>query len=367
MTLFKHTIVPEKVKNFFEKSILSDRLAHAYLFYGNEGAGKEAFAFELAKALNCENESERPCNTCPPCIKISKHQHPDIKFIFPTSKQITAEKQKSIIQEKAANPFCAPDVSGHLNIAIDIIRQLKNEAKYAPYEAKKRFFIISGAEYLSREAANSFLKLLEEPPHDLYIIMITNDFHTLLSTIRSRCQSVFFPQLNDGQIMQIIEKYNPVQEDIKPLIRISQNNIKKTLNLLKENSAENRRLIYEFLRAVAGNNLLKVSEIINLIAQKRDRAYAANFLNLLVLWIRDSWHYLITGSSADFINIDYDEQITKFADFFGNSDFSKIINTIEEAQFAISRNAHPALTLTNLAVFLQDQFIKKMNPAVEAV
>ena len=72
MNYFQDYPIQEKVKQRFVKSIINNRLAHAYLFYGSEGRGKEAFAIELAKAVNCDNENENPCNTCASCQKISQ-------------------------------------------------------------------------------------------------------------------------------------------------------------------------------------------------------------------------------------------------------------------------------------------------------
>ena len=83
MEFFKEIGIQSSVIERFSNGLKTGRLAHAYLFYGPEGGGKEAIAFEIAKALNCENEVTKPCNECPPCIKINQLKHPDIKFIIP--------------------------------------------------------------------------------------------------------------------------------------------------------------------------------------------------------------------------------------------------------------------------------------------
>ena len=72
MDFFQDLTIQTVVKERFSKNLENDRLAHAYLFYGPEGAGKEAFALEIAKALNCQNETTKPCNQCPACKKIIK-------------------------------------------------------------------------------------------------------------------------------------------------------------------------------------------------------------------------------------------------------------------------------------------------------
>ena len=71
MHYFENLIIQNKIKSFFKKVIQNDHLAHAYLFHGNKGTGKVAFALELAKTLNCINPENKPCGECPACLKIS--------------------------------------------------------------------------------------------------------------------------------------------------------------------------------------------------------------------------------------------------------------------------------------------------------
>ena len=81
MNYFSKFGIQQKARNHFRNSLLNNRLAHAYLFYGPEGTGKDAFALELAKTLNCKDGETRPCYTCPSCQKIAHFNHPDVHFI----------------------------------------------------------------------------------------------------------------------------------------------------------------------------------------------------------------------------------------------------------------------------------------------
>lgn len=364
MNLFGQSFAQNRIKTIFSQSITSDRLAHAYIFYGSEGSGKEAFAFELAKALNCSSSEQQPCNNCPPCLKINHLNHPDVKYIFAVSKQTSTDEMTQFYKIKAANPYLVLPITGHRNLSIEIIRELKNEAKYAPYEAAKRFFIISGAEYFSREAANSFLKLLEEPPDNLIIILITDDYHALLDTIRSRCQPIYFPQFSDEQIQQILERFSPTDKDVVPLIRIARNNVKKIFEMLDSDYNEKRQLIYGFIKSVAADNILPISQTVDQITQKRDKNYVVELLDLLILWLRDALHNLILKDRNDLINIDYAESIEKFSIFFQNSNLEKLIEIVEQTMFDLQRNAHPALTLMNLAIQMKNE-LKPLAPEKE--
>lgn len=366
MHYFTQSIIQARVKDFFTHSIESSRFAHAYILYGAQGRGKEAFAFELAKVLNCTDAENRPCNSCPSCIKINNLSHPDIKYIFPVSKQLTSEQEAEIIRSKAKNPYLPVSVPGHLTISIEAIRALKNEAKYAAFEATKRVFIISGAEYFSREAANSFLKLLEEPPENLVLILITDDIKMLLDTIRSRCQPVYFPEFSDQQIIEILEKHSADIPNVESLVRISQHNIKRIYQLMHSEHEQMQQSVYDFIKSIAAQNFYSVSTIIDSLTQKRDKNILLEFLNLIILWFRDSMHFLALEDSSDFVNLNFEEQIKNFADYYRHIEMEKVIGLAEQARNHLNMNAHPALTLTNLAIEMKNVLTQK-KPIREAV
>ena len=365
MEFFTKGIVQDRVKSFFAKGIESNRLAHAYLFYGEAGRGKAAFAFELAKVLNCAATDTVPCNECPSCIKINNLSHPDVQYIFPVSKQTRTETITEILKQKVKNPYSSIDIEGHKNIPIEKIREFKNEAKYAPNEAKNRFFIIDECEYFSREAANSFLKLLEEPPKDLMIILITNDRNALLDTIRSRCQPVFFPAFNDEQIQTIVNKYQPVDVDIVSIIKIAQNNLLKVFTLIASDSDEKREYVLKYLRALAANQMLDLADVIDFLCQKRDKNYIIDFLDLLILWIRDAFYSQLMDENCEYINVDFKEPIEKFSNYYKHVNMDAIIELVETAIRDINRNAHQSLTLTNLALQINDQLVLRSTPEKE--
>ncbi len=358
MKYFTQAVIQERVKEFFIHGIENDRLAHAYIFYGPQGTGKEAFAFELAKTLNCSSEIYRPCGECSSCQKISSLGHPDIKYIFPIKKNTPADDIIDLIKDKSKNLYAPMALSGHVNIPIEMIRTLKEEAKYAPYEAEKRFFIISGAEYLAGPAANSFLKLLEEPPKNIIILLITDQIDSLLDTIRSRCQPVFFPGFTEDEIITIVKKYMDVDDTIVNTISMAQNNVKKVFELFYTDTLSDFELVYNYLKSLARGNFLEVSKIIDEMTKKRDKRYSLEILNHILLWFRDSFHYTLTNDNSNFINKNYSDQIMKFANYYKATDYHCIVNHIEEAQRDISGNAHAALTFFNLAIRIKDNLLK---------
>ncbi len=354
MEYFNRIVVQERIKTLFNNSIANGRLAHAYLFYGGEGRGKEAFALFLAQALNCTSQEHRPCGSCANCQRIAHFNHPDIKFLFPAPKNLKHEQAKQIIQTKIKNPYAALPLVGNKNISIDSIRELKEEAKFAAFEGGYRVIIITGAEYFSREAANSFLKLLEEPPEKFLIILISSTLHSVLDTIRSRCQPVYFPEFNDEQIEQIVAQYETVEQDLKPIIRMAHYNLKRIFQMLHADYSEQKQWVLAFVRALAVENYFHINELLDSIQGKGGQQTHLELLNLLNGWFTDALHLQLDEQYPRLINIDLQESLRKFSRSFPQMNVNQIIERIEKAYLAIEGNAHPMLTWLNLAIEIHD-------------
>ena len=211
------------------------------------------------------------------------------------------------------------------------------------------------------------VKLLEEPPDDLMIILIANDRNALLDTIRSRCQPVFFPAFSVDEIKSIVNKYHPIDFDLVPVIKIAQNNLIKVFKLITSDSNEKREYILKYLRALASNQMLELASVIDFLCQKRDKNYIIDFLDLLILWLRDAFYYQLMNEDCDYINVDFKEQIEKFANYYKNVNIDSIIDLIEQAIRDIERNAHQSLTMTNLALQIKEQLLLRSVPEGELV
>ncbi len=149
-----------RVKEAVLSAISANRIPHAIIIEGEAGLGKHTLAAFLAKAAVCESEN-RPCGMCDNCHLADVSSHPDIITI-------SAEKGKK-------------------SIKVDAIRELRSNAYVKPHKAKKKVFIINGADTMQEESQNALLKVLEEPPSDILFILIAESKHRLLATIISRC------------------------------------------------------------------------------------------------------------------------------------------------------------------------------------
>jgi len=140
---------------------LEQGASHAYLFSGPAGVGKSQAALALAAGLAC---GDGGCGVCSTCRRVQEGLHPDVEVIAPEGNFIRKEE----------------------------ITDINLHAAYRPYEARAKVYVFLEADRFNAEAANAFLKTLEEPPGHVHFILVTDHPERLLPTIASRCQSVTF-------------------------------------------------------------------------------------------------------------------------------------------------------------------------------
>jgi DNA polymerase-3 subunit delta' len=170
------------------------RLPHALLFAGPNGVGKNAFAAWLAQFLLCVNPSEdgQPCSHCQGCRLYSAGSHPDLHVVQP---EATYKSSGTLLAQYALRYPPAEkskDSKDSSVIRIDQIRALIDDAQTRPQIAACRVIVLSPADSMNVNAANSLLKLLEEPSPDSYLILVADHPARLPATIRSRCARMEF-------------------------------------------------------------------------------------------------------------------------------------------------------------------------------
>ncbi len=162
------------------RSIAAERDTHAYLFTGPHAIGKTTLARALAQALECTG-TQPPCGECAACKKIARDRHPDVQIIdgVPVGYKF---------DEKTPPPPPRANDWERRILKIDQIRAIQHDVARAPFEGRWRMIILRRFEEANEEAANAFLKTLEEPPKHTRIILTARDVSLLLPTIPSRCQ-----------------------------------------------------------------------------------------------------------------------------------------------------------------------------------
>ena len=168
----------EKNKELLKQIIESNNIAHSYMFIGQDSIGKFLFAKEFAKAILCLSQEERPCDNCKSCIEFSTNNNPDFNIIEPDSG----------------------------SIKIDKIRELVQKVYEKPVVSSRKVYIINDSECMTKEAQNSLLKTLEEPPEYVTIILVTSNDNLFLPTIKSRCTKVVFNKLANEELSNVLKK-----------------------------------------------------------------------------------------------------------------------------------------------------------------
>ncbi|QBG46597.1 DNA polymerase III subunit gamma/tau [Verrucomicrobia bacterium S94] len=159
-------------------AIETDRVAHAYMFVGSRGTGKTTSARILAKALNCEKgPTPYPCDQCDSCREVM-----------------------------AGNSLDVIEIDGASNNGVDQVRDLRDNARYAPARGPYKIYIIDEVHMLSTQAFNALLKTLEEPPEHVKFIFATTDVHKVLPTILSRCQRFDLRRISVQDIVDRLRK-----------------------------------------------------------------------------------------------------------------------------------------------------------------
>jgi len=175
--------------------LLSDiqSLPHAMLMAGPKGLGKLAFAQALAARLLCEQDRHGmaadglACGRCSSCVWLTSDNHPDFRLIQPEDSDESGEEGAEEAQTRSTGRK-----SGRGPIRVDQIRALTDFVYVGSHRHGHRVVIISPAESMNLAAANSLLKILEEPPIGVYFILVSSSWRRLIATLRSRCRVVSF-------------------------------------------------------------------------------------------------------------------------------------------------------------------------------
>ena len=209
---FNDVVGQEHITTTLKNQILNNRIAHAYLFCGTRGTGKTSTAKVFAKALNCLNLIDgEPCNQCEMCRKINEGLAIDVTELDAAS-----------------------------NNGVDKIRDIIDDVKYPPQEAKYKVYIMDEVHMLSTGAVNAFLKTLEEPPRNVIFILATTDPQKLPITILSRCQRFDFKRINNAEITarlrKIVNDQNVLADErsLNLIARVSDGAMRDSLSILDQ-------------------------------------------------------------------------------------------------------------------------------------
>lgn len=349
---FDDVIGQHHAKGILQRALEHNRVPHAYLFTGSEGIGKEATALEFAKALFCKSEDvDKPCDACSNCRRIASFQHPDFTFIFPSSAK-SIEEERAVLDSMMENPYKRKKPWASPTIGIEQIRELRRQANIMPLEGR-RLVLIAEADKMTIPAANSLLKLLEEPPDTMHLILTAAKVNSMLPTILSRCQEIRFGPLTDNELERtLVEKIKVQPERARLLARMSQGNFTRALEWMDESFGQSREAAISFLRTCLKNPMAQV-ELVEEMVKKYDKKQIRDVLMLMLVWFRDALLLSEGETEQRLVNIDQLEILQKFLGAFETIDFYAAGAEVEKSMAMIDRNIQINLILMVLMIKLQ--------------
>ena len=201
-------------------ALAQGRFPHALLFVGPEGVGKKTFALKVAQALLCERNPETaldPCELCPQCLQIKAGTHPDLL-------QVARPDEKH-------------------DLPIKVIRDLCIDLGLKPMHGHRRVAIIDDADDLNDEAANAFLKTLEEPPPGSALILIGTSSEAQLDTLISRCRVVRFEPLPEPELAALLVEQGVTNDpnEAARLARLGDGSVSRARGLAEPSLEQFRR------------------------------------------------------------------------------------------------------------------------------
>lgn len=330
----------ERIVEELKRAAARGRMPHAFLFGGPEGVGKRLFATTLAQALLCEQHAEavlEPCGECFSCRQVAAGTHPDVLAIArPEDKH---------------------------ELPIDRIRQLCAELARTPMRGVRRVAIVDDADSLSPEAANAFLKTLEEPPPGAVLFLIGTAPELQLDTIRSRCRVIRFEPLAESDLIAVLTEQHLVedQKEAARLAKLAEGSVGRAVGLADPDFDQFRRkLIDELARGFDPPGLSRRVEVFVNEASKESaprRTRATLLIGELARFLR-SGLWRSCGLDPPCPDLDDRRAAAKLAERVDPDGFCRLAERCIEAEYHIARKAHVGLSLDALFHELGE----RMNP-----
>jgi DNA polymerase-3 subunit delta' len=364
---FKDIIGQQEIKQRLTESAGKGVVAHAQLFCEQGGTGVFPLALAYARYLNCANPSDTDsCGHCPSCAKFNELAHPDLHFVFPiVSKK---EKKKEVCDDYLPEwrAFLKKQVYFGMNEWLEAIDagnsqaiiyskesdEIMRKLSLKIYEAAYRILLVWLPEKMHSTCANKLLKIIEEPPANTVILMISEEPDTVLGTIRSRAQRINVRGIRQDDMTEaLINKEMLEPEAAKEIARLSGGSYLKALEFISLNE-ENEFYLEQFkemMRNSWARNVKGMKTSADLLAGI-GRERQKNFFSYCQHLIRENFMYRFQSGELNYMNRKEAEFAVKFASFVNERNVFELMDELAKAERHIIQNVNAKMVFFDLAL-----------------
>ncbi len=330
----RNIIGQDKALRILLGTLKRNRVPSSVLLSGDSGIGKRLAAINYAKAINCLEPADFDCcDKCVSCRKIDSGTHPDVLVVtLDNVEEVLSLKEKT---GKDKNRYEYP---------IEAVHKIEEMLYLSPYEGRKKIIIIDDADAMNINAANAFLKTLEEPPPDSLIILVSSSPDSLLDTIRSRCINVrFYPLPVDGCREVISKNIDSKNIDFVLNLAMGRPGLAVSRDFIKEN---------EWFTGLLNNMIYEKSK-----DAWSDKGEIRAWLDMAFILLRDMAIYKITERQSDLISGNRQWAIGN------NQKIKDILNSYQDMQQVrglLDFNLNKSITWNYVASIIKNIFIKEL-------
>lgn len=346
---FSAIVGQERAIGYLKRILTEGKVPHAYLFSGISGIGKTTTALAFAQALNCLEPSRgEACGHCVSCRQMAGGNFPDLEIIRPEGRVIK----------------------------IDRIRELIRRIGLKTVSGRYRVTVIERAEWMTTEAANAFLKTLEEPPPGNILILNVAEKRDLLPTVLSRCQKVPYRPLPADVIAAWLGREHGMSEDTATVLaRLSEGSLGRAARMAESGFSTQREAHVENLLSLFKQQRTEILATALRYAQEEKKAARAGgereagLYGVLGLWkacFRDMLLLRVQGSSGLLVHGDQAETLQKVAEPYTINHLVESLFVLDRAQRDLLRARNLDLVMETTLLALNEIFRRRENHRIGA-
>lgn len=328
MAGFKDVIGHEHIIEHLKNAIAMDKISHAYILNGPDGAGKMMLAEAFAAALQCEKKGTEGCMECHSCKQAASHNHPDILYVH-------HDKPNTISVD-------------------DIRTQINKDVMVKPYSGPYKIYLVDDAQKMNQQAQNALLKTIEEPPSYVIILLLTTNADAFLPTILSRCICLDLKPVQDELIRKyLMKEYQIPDYQAEVSVAFAQGNVGKAIRLASsEHFKELKDSAVQILKRIKEIDIYEMGEAVKQISEYK--LEINDYFDIMMVWYRDVLMYKAT---MDINGLIFKEEIYEIKQQASKSSYhgiERILKALEKAKMRLNANVNFDLVIELLLLTIKE-------------